>query len=72
MAQQQSQVSADICYEAVEVVGVVLQGEIDEFELWVINSLHQNYRVTVVVADLGWVDLKWDVPISCLCSGQLQ
>ena len=31
MAQQQSQVSADIGYEAVEVVGVVLQGEIDEF-----------------------------------------
>ena len=31
-----------------------------------------NYRVTVVVADLGWVELIWDVPSSCLGSRQLQ
>ena len=31
-----------------------------------------DYRVTVVVADLGWVDLKWDIPTSCLGSRKLQ
>ena len=30
------------------------------------------YKVTVVVVDLGWVDLIWDVPPSCLGSRQLQ
>ena len=36
-----------------------------------VSYIH-TYRVTVVVADLGWVDLKWDVPTSCLGSRQLQ
>ena len=31
-----------------------------------------KYRVTMVVAHQGWVDLIWDVPPSCLGSGQLQ
>ena len=35
-------------------------------------ALDVLYRVTVVVANLGWVDLIWDVPSSCLGSRQLQ
>ena len=53
-------------------------------EMWMYERLHElygavsqqlnltlEYRVTVVVTDLGWVELIWDVPPSCLGSRQL-
>ena len=52
-------------------VDLSVQGDHGGFGLLVVDIITKvlsQYRVTHLLADLGWVDRLWNVPLSCLGS----